>query len=212
MPNIREFQAPQGLGLNPTEIGVDATAGAARRVGAFYNQFGNATAELGNEKAQMWRTLGNDAGTSIKDAGDVAVKYEDHQQISHGSAEFATTFNNLTQQYNAALKNADPNDPSFVGKFNEEVVQPAMDEFKSGFSTENSQAWARIARQRTAKPLHDEGSGGPFNAGRNSRQAELRQDGEQSVECGCQRSFIAGFCACLCRSFRWRDGGLLANT
>ena len=87
--------------------------------------FGNATAELGNEKGQMWRTLGNDAASDIKTAGDVAVKYEDHQQISHGNATFAALTNDLTQKYNAALKNADPNDPSFVGKFNEEVV-PAL--------------------------------------------------------------------------------------
>lgn len=140
--NIRQLDAPQSLGLNPTEIGVDAMAGAARRVGAFYNQFGNATAELGNEKAAMFRTIGNAAGSDIKTVGDVVVNQMDHEQISHGTAQFAEVTNNLTQQYNAALKNADPNDPSFVAKFNEETLQPALDQFKQGFTTERAQAWA----------------------------------------------------------------------
>lgn len=142
MPNIRGFEAPGGIGLNPTEIGVDAVAGAARRVGTFYNQFAGATAELGNEKAQMWRTLGNEAGTSIRDAGSAALQYEEHQQLSHGVSTAASLKLDLTQKYNDALKNADPNDPSFVGKFNEEVVQPALNNFKSAFSTERTQAWA----------------------------------------------------------------------
>jgi hypothetical protein len=142
MPNIRQFDAPPNLGLNPSETGVDATAKAAQRIGMFYNQFGNATSELGNEKGQMWRTLGADAGSDIKTAGDVAVKYMDHEQVSQGSAAFAQLTNDLTNKYNAALKNADPNDPSFVAKFNEGVVQPSLDNFKSAFSTENAQAWA----------------------------------------------------------------------
>lgn len=121
---------------------MDATAKAAQRVGMFYNQYGNATAELGNERGAMWRALGNDASSDIKVGGEVAVKTMDHEQIGHGIATQAALQLDLTQKYNQALKNADPNDPSFVGKFNEEVVQPALDNFKSAFSTENSQAWA----------------------------------------------------------------------
>lgn len=142
MPNIRSYEAPQGLGLNPTETGVDATAKAAQRIGMFYNQYGNATAELGNEQKAMFNSLGNNASSDIKTVGDVVVKQMDHEQISHGIAAQANLQLDLTQKYNDALKNADPNDPSFVAKFNETVLQPSLDSFKSAFSTENSQAWA----------------------------------------------------------------------
>ena len=130
MPNIRQFEAPQ-LGLQPTEIGVEATAAAARRGGAFYNQAAEATQNLGQR-----------AGSAIRDAGDAAVDYVAHQEISHGAATFAQLHANLTDQWNNTVKNADPNDTSVAGKFNETVLQPALDKFKGAFNTEKGQQWA----------------------------------------------------------------------
>ena len=42
MPNIPIFDAPSNLGLQPTEMGVDARAAVARRGGAFYQQAADA--------------------------------------------------------------------------------------------------------------------------------------------------------------------------
>jgi hypothetical protein len=117
---------------------VDATAAAARRIGGFYNQ----AAEAKNTAASTMSDLGNRIGGAIKDIGDVAVKYEDHREISAGAAKFAELQDNLTQQWNERAKNADPNDPSVAAKFSEEVIGPALDQFKSGFNTENSQHFA----------------------------------------------------------------------
>lgn len=142
MPNIRENNAPSGLGLNPTEIGVDAIAGAARRAGSFYAQ-----------KADAISSEGQMVGSTIRDVGDAAVKFEDHREISAGAAAGAQQIANLNDQWNTTLKGgkdadgnaippADPNDPSTAAKFRDQVLEPALDKFKSGFNTERSQEWA----------------------------------------------------------------------
>jgi hypothetical protein len=130
--NIREgFEAPAGLTIQPTEVGVEAAAAAARRGGAFFNQAG-----------QDFDTLGQRAGSAIRDAGDAYVKYAAHQEISHGAATFAQLHSDLTNQWNDTAKNADPNDPSIAGKFNDETLNPALEKFRSAFSTEAGQNWA----------------------------------------------------------------------
>jgi hypothetical protein len=133
MPNIREVNAGN-IGLQPTEIGVEATAGAARRIGAFYNQAGNALAETGQR-----------AGGAIRDAGDAAVKFEDHREISAGIKNGTDLMANLTNMWNQTIKapGLDPNDPSVAAKFKAETLEPALQQFQSGFNTEASQTWAQ---------------------------------------------------------------------
>lgn len=132
MPQIREFQAPENLGLQPTNIGVDATAAAARRVGSSYREAGAALADTGSRIA-----------STVNDVGEIAVKYMDHKEISAGAPAGANLLSDLDQKWNTVAKTADPNDPSTRQKFLEEEVQPALEKFKEGFSTENSQAWAQ---------------------------------------------------------------------
>src|SRR4051794_3883154 len=113
MANIREYNAPEGIGLRPSEVGVDARAAAGRRGGAFFNQ----ASEALNQEGARWKS-------TITDVGDVAVKWEDHREIASGAATFARMQANLTEQWNDIAKNADPNDPSIAKKFREEVVEP----------------------------------------------------------------------------------------
>jgi hypothetical protein len=155
MANIREFQTP-ALSLRPSETGVEATAGAARRVGAFYNQragatdelarnteqLGRETGELGNFKGGLLKDVGNRAGSAIATAGEEYVKYEDNKQISHGAAVASDMFVNLEKQWNDTLKGSDPNDPSVAAQFKEQTLQPALDKFSENFTTENSQKFA----------------------------------------------------------------------
>lgn len=157
MPNIRQFDTP-ALGLNPSSLGTDAAAGAARRMGGFYNQVGGAeqelgqeTGRLGSERGAMFRSLGKDASSALETAGNEYVKYEDHKQISHGAAVASDMFVNLESQWNDTLKNADPNDPSVAAKFKETVLQPSLDNFNQNFTTENSQKYAEgiIERYRS---------------------------------------------------------------
>jgi hypothetical protein len=131
VPNIRENSAPQGLGINPSETGINATAAAARRIGSSYREAADATGDLGQR-----------IGSAIRTVGDVAVKFEDHREISAGAAKFAELQDNLTQEWNKRAKEADPNDPTVAQKFREEVVEPALENFSGGFNTENSMRFA----------------------------------------------------------------------
>lgn len=139
---ITGFEAPK-LGLQPTEEGVQAFAGAGRRVGAFYNQAAQATERTGE-------FAGRAIGGAIKAVGDEAVKYVDHQQISAGAAKGTEMLSNLTEEKNKVVSGIDPNDPLFGQKvevalkqWREERLTPALDQFTGGFSTEKSQEWAQ---------------------------------------------------------------------
>ena len=148
MANIRAFDTP-ALGLKPTETGVESRAATARRVGGFYNQeasalqqLGRDTESLGSFEAQQFKEAGGKIGSGIAAAGDAYVNFEDHKEINHGLATFAELQDSLSNQWNETAKKADPNDPSVAAKFRETVLQPAIDSFKEGFTTEKSQAWA----------------------------------------------------------------------
>lgn len=135
MPQIRTYEAPQGLGLNPTETGIEATAQAGNRIGRFYNQAASATQEVGNEAARGF-------SSAIKDAGDVAVQYAEHREISHGAAAFAELNDGLTQAWNDTAKSANPNDPTVAAKFRQDTLEPALDKYRESFLTEGGQKFA----------------------------------------------------------------------
>jgi len=132
MPKIAQFDAPD-LSLRPSETGVEATAAAARRGGAFFNQ---ASGEI--------TSLGHMAGSALTTAGDAAVAYMDHQQISHGAPVAAELQYNLSAAWDKYKKDhPDQNDQSLNGKFNEEVLEPSLQKFQENFTTQKSQQWAQ---------------------------------------------------------------------
>lgn len=131
MPNIRVNEAPQGLGLNPTETGIESIAGAARRMGAY-----------GNQIADSFNARGNALKSTVADVGQVAVDYMDHREISAGAANGAQFMANMNAKWEDTAKKADPNDPTVKQKFLDETLSPALDQFKQGFNTEKSQQWA----------------------------------------------------------------------
>lgn len=131
MPTIPQYEAPQGIGLHPSETGINATAGAARRLQGDYSEAAAAIAGTGRRIA-----------SAVEGAGDMAVKYIDHQQISAGQRSLAELTNVKTQEWNNTVKNADPNDPTVAKKFVEENLEPALDKFKQGFITEKGQQFA----------------------------------------------------------------------
>lgn len=135
MPNIPIYEAPPNLGLQPTEIGVDAQAAAARRINAAYNQAGQGMENTGQR-------LGSAIGGAIAQGGKMAVDQMDHEQISLGAKAGSELLLQKEQEWNDTAKHADPNDPSVAGKFREESLEPALERFASGFTTEKSQAWA----------------------------------------------------------------------
>lgn len=122
MADFAQFTA-SNTDLHPSEIGPDARAAAARRIGSAYHQAG-----------------ANLAG-GISAAGQVADDYLTHQDISHGLVAKAGLIADWTQQWNERAKTADPNDPTVAKKFMEEVVQPGLEKFGDGFLTSKGQQW-----------------------------------------------------------------------
>jgi hypothetical protein len=138
MPNVRQYDAPANLGLTPSETGVESVAAAARRTEGFYSQAADALNQTGAR-----------IGSTIRDVGQAAVDYEDHREISAGAAHGAQLFDSLTRSKDQAVQSIDPNDPAYgqkveiaVKQWREQQLEPALQQFSSGFNTEKSQEWA----------------------------------------------------------------------
>lgn len=154
MPKLPQYDAGQEA-FRPTDLGVEATAAAARRVGMFYNQqatseerlaaeterLGAQTEQLGRFKGEMLDQAGRNIGSGIAAAGDAAVKWNDQRQISQGAAAYTGMLSNMTQQWNETVKNADPNDPTVAQRFMASI-EPQLESFKSAMLTEGAQQWA----------------------------------------------------------------------
>jgi hypothetical protein len=69
--------------------------------------------------------------------------YLGHQEVRTAAAAKAKLFDQLSDEWNSRVKNADPNDPSVAAKFREEVLQPSLDKFGEAFSTTpKGQQWS----------------------------------------------------------------------
>lgn len=124
MPNIREFNNPID-GLQPNDRAVSSAIFRARHT------------------EQEFAYAGNQIGSSIAQVGAAYDKVKTQQDISAGLPQKSEIWNNLTTAQNVAMKNADPNDHSAHDKFIEEQVKPILDQWQTGFSTEESRLWAR---------------------------------------------------------------------
>lgn len=142
MPQIKEYtNAIEGL--RPTEAGVDARLQNARRSGAFFNQVADST-------ASTLEQAGRGFNSAIRYAGEQAVAYAEHREISQGAAAYAGLNDRLTAQWNDATKDVDPNDPTVAQKFREGVLEPELEKYGQSFLTEGGQKYAeaRVASLR----------------------------------------------------------------
>jgi hypothetical protein len=130
MPQIVEYEAPQGIGLRPSETGIEATAGAARRVQGAYT-----------ETAALLKQTGEEIGSGVRAAGQEAVAWETRREISMGSAAQAGILNRKTQEWKETNQRADPRDPTVAQKFNAGVEKELQD-WKGTFYTQEGQDWA----------------------------------------------------------------------
>lgn len=135
MPNIKLYESP-AEGLSIPETGIQATAAAARRVGSSYNELAEATTQTGTR-------IGHMASSAIAAAGQVGVDFLQHREISAGAAALAKKRDQLSEEWDATAKNADPNDPTVAAKFREERLEPELDKFQQAFWTEGGQKWAQ---------------------------------------------------------------------
>lgn len=153
MPNIRTYEAPQGLDLRPSEIGVDAVAGAGRRIAGSYDEAAAAVSTVGNQTARNIKS-------TIEDAGTVALQHIDSQQIAAGAAKGTEMFGALNQSKDDALKGIDPKDPLYgqkvaaaIQQWRDEKLEPSLEKFRDGFLTEGGQKWAEHFIDKTRQHM-----------------------------------------------------------
>lgn len=130
MPNITGYDNPIA-GLQPTDRGSSAWAAAGRRAGAFFNQAAGDLERLGQETAR-----------TVTEGAKLYEDYKTHQEVAHGAVGYAGLLNDLTSKWDATAKQADPNDPTVAAKFSDQVLEPSLENYRKGFTTERSQDWA----------------------------------------------------------------------
>lgn len=170
MPQIREYSAPEGLGLRPDQTGVTARANAARRVQGAYNEAAQSLEVLASSKRQIARTedekarmtldMGRRIGSAVETVGDIGVKYLEHREISQNARTLAGLHQQATQRWNETARNADPNDPTVGPKFLESL-ETEFEKFSGAFLTEGGQRWGlsqvnRFREHMTTKVASDQ--------------------------------------------------------
>jgi hypothetical protein len=142
MPAIREYSAPENLGIRTNEGGVTATARSAAGVQRAYDEAARAQEESG-------RQIGS-AVAGLAQVSEAVDKLEEHREVSVGAAALAKMHAEATTQWNEAAKTADPNDPAVGPKFLKEKLEPNLETFREGFTTQGGQKWAeaRVAAFR----------------------------------------------------------------
>lgn len=131
-----------------------------RRIGAFYDQAANTIKQSASDQARAAEQKvgavsaegqsAKEMAAAVSEVGTDATNYETHREISIGAKNFATLHDNLTNQWNQAASNADPNDPSVVGKFRDQMEDKLQDFTEDGFLTPAAKEWAQgqVARLR----------------------------------------------------------------
>jgi hypothetical protein len=141
--NIAQYTSPIDK-LEPSEVGAEALARAGRGIGAQYRQ------------------IGQDYQQSIDRVGDpLAQAVDQHEtmtEISQGSAALAAMHANFTTQWNEMASKYDPNDKSIQGTFLDNTVEPQLQAFQDGFSTEKGQQWALSQADALRSHLYDKTS------------------------------------------------------
>lgn len=153
MPKIPQYTSEADL--RPTEVGVEATAAAARRGGAFFNQAAQDLKQLGSETANAGEQTARMAGSAIKGAGQVAVEYVDRQDKVKVSTAMTGGLATLEKDWQQTLngngldKNdpnyvppANPNDTTIAAKFQKDRVEPFLESLSQIPFGENGQKYA----------------------------------------------------------------------
>lgn len=135
MPQIREYENQAGLTAR-----LDPGAAVAG---------GNAGLRAAQARAEATKDIGNIA-VSAAGYGKAWEEQRAKEEISQGFATEAELNDNISTAWNNYVKNADPNDPTTADRFRKEELEPILQSFQTGFTTERGKAWSetRIAALR----------------------------------------------------------------
>lgn len=139
MPNIREYNATGGF--RPDASAAESIASSGRQVGAM-------TQQAGRIRSEGWSNLVSGAVGGALSATHAAEAFVTHKEAMKFSADLADVTNTLTHAWNDTRANSDLNDPDVAAKFNEKVMQPALEEFTGRYGSREGQERAAAAAGR----------------------------------------------------------------
>lgn len=145
MPNIREYNAPK-LQLRPSdraESALNRTASALGNQASAQARLGEAQEGAARAKGQGLVALGAAIGEGVADTGKQYVQWKTNKEVSQGLVAAAGIQNQLSQAWNQTASTADLNDTSIGPQFQEKTLEPILEKFVGGFSTEEGQRWAQ---------------------------------------------------------------------
>jgi hypothetical protein len=143
--DIPEYNAGN-LDIRPSEIGVESTSAAGRRLGVYGSQIAASKEQTGREVAG-----------AVKSVGDQALQVAEHFEIAKGASHGAALMASATQGLNAYMSGADiPDGPDKQSQLDERLnnpkaaqqwidskLNPSLEQFQSGFITEGGQQYAQ---------------------------------------------------------------------
>lgn len=140
MPNIEDFSAGN-IDIRPTEIGVESTAAAGRRMGVY-----------GSQIAQSYEQ----AGRALGQVATVAEQYVEHREINTAAKHAADFVVNHNQSWNDYISGKDIpegtlgrddaiaariNNPNAGKQWREQNLEPDLQQFQTGFLTKGGREW-----------------------------------------------------------------------
>src|SRR5580698_1212446 len=131
MAQIREYSAPSGEELRPSDLGENSLVKAARNI-----------EYQGSAAADAVKQGGAEIGRGIARYGELADKHATFQEISQGAASFAQLRNATDAIANQAFKDPNQNtDPDLQNKITQQV-SPLIDQWQASFKSDGGQRWA----------------------------------------------------------------------
>lgn len=123
--NIAEFNAGN-QGIDTSKLG----------------QAAEEVSSAGYLEGKLYRQAGEDIKQGAHDLGAAVENHEYMTELTQGSAVWSATYNNQTAAWQKMQASADPNDATIQKKFMDESLEPALQQFQGGFTTEQGQKWA----------------------------------------------------------------------
>jgi len=186
MPRIPQYQAPIDK-ITPSDRGTEAQTMAGRRIGHFYSQAAgeiSSAARAGATAAADVAHAVDDIGAGVRFAANAVEDYQAHKEVSAGAAASAKLFSQLSDEWDARVKNAavnDPNDPTVAAKFREDVLEPALQKFTEGFSnTTKGRNWSETHAISMRNHFFQKSAGDMGGLAAKAAESNVQQVGSQA--------------------------------
>ena len=126
--NIAEFNAGDGPALDVSK----------------QNEAANNISRAAITEGNLYRQAGQDYKQAGKDLGEAVTQHQFMNEVSTGAPASAALTNNKLQEWQqAATQPGATNDPDFQKNWMDNNLEPALQQWQNGFSTQKGQEWAQ---------------------------------------------------------------------